>query len=44
VNDPGTSHGEAFLYDFDTIFYAMHDWNNGEEITQGAKTILILSP
>jgi hypothetical protein len=44
VNDPGTSHGEAFLYDFDTIFYAMHDWNNGKEITQGAKTVLILSP
>lgn len=42
VNDPGTSHGEAFLYDFDTLFYAMHDWNNGEEITQGAKTVLIV--
>ncbi|HAU66258.1 MAG: hypothetical protein UT30_C0003G0017 [Candidatus Uhrbacteria bacterium GW2011_GWF2_39_13] len=44
VNDPGTSHGEAFLYDFDKLFYALHDWNNGEEITQGAKTVLILSP
>ncbi len=44
VNDPGTSRGEAFLYDVDTLFYAMHDWNNGEEITQGAKTVLILSP
>ena len=44
VNDPGTSRGEAFLYDFDTLFYAMHDWNSGGEITQGTKIVLILSP
>jgi hypothetical protein len=44
VNDPGTKHGEAYLYDFDTIFYAMHDWNNGDEITDGAKVVLVLNP
>jgi len=44
VNDPGTYRGEAYLYDFDTIMSAMHDWNDGEEITEGGKAVLILSP
>lgn len=44
VNDPGTSRGEAYLYDFDTIMNAMHDWNEGGEITQGGKVVLVLSP
>lgn len=44
VNDPGTSRGEAYLYDFDTIMNAMHDWNNGGEITEGGKVVLVLSP
>ncbi|TAL50267.1 hypothetical protein EPN81_03190 [Patescibacteria group bacterium] len=44
VNDPGTYRGEAYLYDFDTIMNAMHDWNDGEEITEGKKVVLVLSP
>lgn len=44
VNDPGTSRGEAYLYDFDTIMNAMHDWNDGGEITDGKKVVLVLSP
>lgn len=44
VNDPGTSRGEAYLYDFDTIMNAMHDWNGGGEITEGGKAVLVLSP
>ncbi|NQV88813.1 MAG: C39 family peptidase [Parcubacteria group bacterium] len=44
VNDPGTYRGEAFLYDFDTILYAMHDWNGGEEITDGRKVALVIYP
>ncbi|HLD21078.1 MAG TPA: C39 family peptidase [Patescibacteria group bacterium] len=44
VNDPGTYRGEAFLYDFDTIMNAMHDWNEGGEITDGGKVVLVLSP
>ena len=44
VNDPGTSRGESFLYDFDTLLYALHDWNNGGEITQGRKVVIVLSP
>lgn len=44
VNDPGTYRGEAYLYDFDTLMNAMHDWNNGEEITQGRKVVVVLTP
>ena len=44
VNDPGTFRGEAYLYDFDTIMSAMHDWNDGNEITEGKKAVLVLSP
>ncbi len=44
VNDPGTYRGEAFLYDFDTIMNAMHDWNDGDEITEGRKVALVLNP
>ena len=44
VNDPGTYRGEAYLYDFDTIMNAMHDWNDGKQITDGKKVVLVLSP
>jgi len=44
VNDPGTYRGEAYLYDFDTIMNALHDWNEGGEITDGGKVVLVLSP
>jgi hypothetical protein len=44
VNDPGTYRGEGYLYDFDTVMGAMHDWNGGEEIIGGSKVVLIVSP
>lgn len=44
VNDPGTYRGEAYLYDFDTVMNAMHDWNGEGEITEGGKVVLVLSP
>ncbi len=44
TNDPGTKHGEAYLYDFDTLMSAMHDWNGGGEITEGKKVILVVYP
>ncbi len=44
VNDPGTRRGEAYLYDFDTLMNAMHDWNLGDEITEGKKAILMVYP
>jgi hypothetical protein len=43
TNDPGTRNGEQYLYDFDTIMYAMHDWNEGEVI-DGRKVIIIIYP
>ncbi len=43
TNDPGTKHGSAYLYSFDTIMNAMHDWNQGD-VTHGNKVILILHP
>jgi len=44
TNDPGTRQGKAYLYDFETFMNAIHDWNGGEEITQGKKVVLVLYP
>lgn len=43
TNDPGTRHGEAYTYLFDTIFNAMHDWNGGE-VENGAKQAVVIYP
>lgn len=44
ANDPGTKRGEAYVYDIDTMMNAMHDWNNGGEITEGRKVVLVVYP
>jgi hypothetical protein len=44
TNDPGTKRGESYVYSVDTIMDAMHDWNNGDEITDGAKRVLVVYP
>jgi hypothetical protein len=44
TNDPGTKRGESYVYSVDTIMNAMHDWNNGEDITEGAKRVLVVYP
>ena len=44
TNDPGTKRGEDYLYDYETIMNAMHDWNNNGEITKGAKRIIVIYP
>ena len=44
TNDPGTRRGEEFLYDFDTLMNAMHDWNGTEDITLGRKRVLVIYP
>lgn len=44
VNDPGTKRGNAFLYSFDTIMNAIHDWNGEADILEGKKLVLILHP
>jgi len=41
TNEPGTKRGKDFLYSYDTIMAAMHDWN-GENIDKGAKKIIII--
>ena len=43
TNDPGTKRGEAFLYDFDTLMSAMHDWNGGE-VDSGRKVVIVIHP
>lgn len=44
VNDPGTKRGNSFLYSFETIMSAIHDWNGGANILEGKKNVLILHP
>ncbi|MBI5369736.1 C39 family peptidase [Candidatus Uhrbacteria bacterium] len=44
TNDAGTKRGEAYLYDFDTVMDAMHDWNGGQDITGGRKVALVVYP
>ncbi|OGL61970.1 hypothetical protein A3C09_01415 [Candidatus Uhrbacteria bacterium RIFCSPHIGHO2_02_FULL_47_44] len=44
VNDPGTKRGNAYVYSFDTLMSAIHDWNAGADILEGKKVVLILHP
>lgn len=44
TNDPGTKHGEEYVYDFDTVMNAMHDWNGDGEMTDGKKIVLVVYP
>ena len=41
TNDPGTKHGAGYVYSFDTIMNAMHDWN-AQDMLQGKKAALVL--
>lgn len=41
TNDPGTRKGADFLYKFDDLMNAIHDWNNGD-VYNGQKVILIV--
>ncbi|MBU1130700.1 C39 family peptidase [Patescibacteria group bacterium] len=43
TNDPGTKRGEDFLYDYQVIMEAMHDWNESD-ILQGEKRIIVIYP
>lgn len=43
TNDPGTKRGKDYLYNYQTIMQAMHDWNP-EDITLGAKKIIVIYP
>lgn len=41
TNDPGTKRGADFVYDFDTIWNALHDWNGGD-VENGAKMVVMM--
>lgn len=40
VNDPGTKRGEDFVYDAETLWAAVHDWNGGD-VQNGAKVMIV---
>lgn len=42
TNDPGTRHGESYIYNISTIMNAMHDWNNGDPVN-GLKQVIFTS-
>lgn len=49
TNDVGTRHGENFIYEYDVLLNALHDWHDSaayedEGILRGAKTVLIIKP
>jgi hypothetical protein len=41
TNDPGTKHGKNFVYRFDVLLHAIHDWNGGE-VESGAKVVVVV--
>jgi hypothetical protein len=41
TNDPGTKRGEAFVYRWETLMNAMHDWNGGD-VKNGEKVVLVV--
>lgn len=41
TNDPGTRRGADFLYDPDTLWNAIHDWNGGD-VVNGKKMMIVL--
>lgn len=40
TNDPGTRKGADYVYPFDSIMTAMHDWNGGD-VARGEKVVVI---
>lgn len=39
VNDPGTQHGENFVYKKEIVLSSMHDWNHAQDITKEASGV-----
>lgn len=40
TNDPGTKRGADFIYDADTLWNAIHDWNDGD-VQNGRKVMIV---
>lgn len=43
TNDPGTKRGADFLYRYEDLYSAIHDWNNGD-VYKGKKTMIVIMP
>ncbi len=43
TNDPGTRLGENFLYTYNGLLDAVHDWNGGD-VPNGKRVILVVTP
>src|SRR3990167_10722980 len=43
TNDPGTRRGENFVYGFDVLMNAMHDFNDGN-VPEGRKVMIVVYP
>jgi hypothetical protein len=41
TNDPGTKRGEQFVYRWETLMNAIHDWNGGD-VGNGAKVVVVV--
>ena len=45
TNDPGTRRGDGFVYPYDTILNATHDWTGSKEtVTQGDRVMIVVLP
>lgn len=42
TDDPGTKHGKDYVYDFDRLMSAVHDWNGGQ-VETGARRVIVVS-
>ncbi len=42
TNDPGTKHGEQYVYTTAVLMNAIHDWNDGD-VANGAKVVISVS-
>lgn len=43
THDPGTRRGADYLYTFDTLLRAAHDWNNGD-VLRGKPMLIVVLP
>jgi len=43
TNDPGTKHGADYVYYFDVLMGAIHDWNGGD-VENGKNVVLVVYP
>ncbi len=41
TNDPGTKRGEEYVYSWERLLFAIHDWNDGD-VENGAKVALVV--